>query len=147
MATISIYKWILIYFFLRWPFRTSMRVDQVEKKMEERLSHQESEMQPRLQGQLDLVAVLAKSLADENRLRILLCVMDGKKSVSQIVEALNLSQPLVSHHLKELKRTLLVDVERRGPFIYYEITEESIFDILQQLEALAITLLTKRKSF
>ena len=115
--------------------------------MAERLSQQETERIPRLQGQLDLVAVLAKSLADENRLRILLCIMDGKKSVSQIVETLNLSQPLVSHHLKELKRTLLVDVERRGPFIYYEITEEKIFDILQQLEALAITLLKKRKSF
>jgi len=100
-----------------------------------------------LHGQLDLIAVLAKCLGDENRLRILLCVMDGKKSVSQIVEALNLSQPLVSHHLKELKRTLLVDVERRGPFIYYDITEKSIFDILRQLETLAITLLTKRKSF
>jgi len=111
------------------------------------LSSQESERIPRLHGQLDLIAVLAKCLGDENRLRILLCVMDGKKSVSQIVEALNLSQPLVSHHLKELKRTLLVDVERRGPFIYYDITEKSIFDILRQLETLAITLLTKRKSF
>jgi len=115
--------------------------------VEERLSHQESEIIPRLQGQLDLIAVLAKCLGDENRLRILLCVMDGKKSVSQIVESLNLSQPLVSHHLKELKRTLLVDVERKGPFIFYEITEESIFDILQQLETLAITLLAKRKTF
>ncbi len=111
------------------------------------MSHQENEMVPSLQGQLDLIAVLAKCLGDENRLRILLCVMDGKKSVSQIVESLGLSQPLVSHHLKELKRTLLVDIERRGPFIYYEITEKSIFSILQQLETLAITLLAKRKSF
>ncbi|MCK7513364.1 MAG: ArsR family transcriptional regulator [Desulfobacterales bacterium] len=42
-----------------------------------------------------------------------------KKSVSSIVEELGLSQPLVSHHLKELKRCLLVTVERSGPFIYY----------------------------
>ena len=47
-------------------------------------------------------AFLAKSLADENRLRILLCLGSGKKSVSQIVEELSLSQPLISHHLKEL---------------------------------------------
>ena len=69
---------------------------------------------PVLNDHLGSIAILAKSLADENRLRILLCVSDGKKSVSQIVEDLNLSQPLVSHHLKELKRTLLVNVERRG---------------------------------
>jgi len=132
------------YFMVFWD---PMGVVQAEKRVEGSLSSQESERIPRLHGQLDLIAVLAKCLGDENRLRILLCVMDGKKSVSQIVEALNLSQPLVSHHLKELKRTLLVDVERRGPFIYYDITEKSIFDILRQLETLAITLLTKRKSF
>jgi DNA-binding transcriptional ArsR family regulator len=124
-----------------------MGVDQPEKTVEESLSPQESEMTPRLKGQLDLISVLAKCLGDENRLRILLCVMDGKKSVSQIVESLNLSQPLVSHHLKELKRTLLVDVERKGPFIFYEIAEKSVFDILQQLETLAIRLLKNRKSF
>ena len=47
------------------------------------------------------VAFLAKSLSDENRLRILLRVSNGKKSVSSIVEELGLSQPLVSHHLKD----------------------------------------------
>ena len=61
-----------------------------------------------LENSLETVAFVAKSLADENRLRILLCVHNGKKSVSGIVEALHLSQPLVSHHLKELRRSLLV---------------------------------------
>jgi DNA-binding transcriptional ArsR family regulator len=92
-------------------------------------------------------AFLAKSLADENRLRILLYLGNGKKSVSQIVEGLNLSQPLISHHLKELRRSLLVTVERRGPFIYYEITDPRIVDILMSLETLAIKLLTQRTSF
>ena len=96
---------------------------------------------------LDSIAILARSLADENRLRILLCVTDGKKSVSQIVEELKLSQPLISHHLKELKRTLLVNVERRGPFIYYEIADKKITDILKSLNELAADLLSKRKSF
>jgi hypothetical protein len=43
-------------------------------------------------------AFLAKSLSDGNRLRILLLISGGKKSVSAIVEALDLSQPLVSRH-------------------------------------------------
>ena len=60
-----------------------------------------------------------RALADENRLRILLSLGNGRKPVSAIVEELGLSQPLVSHHLKELRRALLVTVERRGPFIYY----------------------------
>jgi DNA-binding transcriptional ArsR family regulator len=92
-------------------------------------------------------AFLAKSLADENRLRILLCLGNGKKSVSQIVEELNLSQPLISHHLKELRRSLLVTVERRGPFVYYELSDPRIVEILMSLEALALELLAQRSSF
>ena len=96
---------------------------------------------------LTSAAFLAKSLADENRLRILLCLGIGKKSVSQIVEELSLSQPLVSHHLKELRRTLLVTMERRGPFIYYALSDPHIIDILLSLETLALELLAQRKSF
>lgn len=93
------------------------------------------------------VAFLAKSLSDENRLRIIVCVSNGKKSVSAIVEELGLSQPLVSHHLKELKRSLLVKIERNGPFIYYELADPGILDIIRELSAVATGLLTARKTF
>ena len=96
---------------------------------------------------LQAPAFLAKSLSDENRLRILLCISNRKKSVSAIVEELQLSQPLISHHLRELKRSLLVKVEREGPFIYYELADKRIIDILMNLERLATDLLTMRKTF
>ena len=96
---------------------------------------------------LSKVAFLAKSLGDENRLRILVCLNNGKRSVSQIVEELNLSQPLISHHLKELRRSLLVTVERRGPFVYYEMSDPRVIDILKDLEGLATDLLTGRTTF
>ena len=96
---------------------------------------------------LDSVAYLARCLSDENRLRILLNISKGKKSVSGIVEELDLSQPLISHHLKELKRTLLVSVERSGPFIYYELADKRIIDILEALDEVAADLLARRKAF
>ena len=86
-------------------------------------------------------------MGDENRLRILLSLKNGQKSVSHIVEELQLSQPLVSHHLKELRRALLVKVERRGPFIYYEMANSGIMDVLEALDGLAVALLTERNSF
>jgi ArsR family transcriptional regulator, zinc-responsive transcriptional repressor len=100
-----------------------------------------------LEDSLQPVSFVAKSLADENRLRILLCVNNEKKSVSSIVEELNLSQPLVSHHLKELRRALLVKVERSGPFVYYEIADSRILTILEALKELATDLLAARKTF
>jgi DNA-binding transcriptional ArsR family regulator len=96
---------------------------------------------------LQAPSFLAKSLSDENRLRILLCISNRKKSVSAIVEELQLSQPLISHHLKELKRSLLVTVERDGPFIYYEVADKRIIDILKKLNLLAIDLLERRITF
>jgi DNA-binding transcriptional ArsR family regulator len=100
-----------------------------------------------LNERLQTLAFLAKSLSDENRLRILLSLSPSRKSVSQIVEGLGLSQPLVSHHLKELKRALLVKVERHGPFIFYELADSRIIDIMQSLHELATDLLSDRKTF
>ncbi len=93
------------------------------------------------------VAFLARSLSDENRLRILQYISGGKRSVSSIVEELNLSQPLVSHHLRELKRSLLVKIERNGPFIYYELNDPRILIIIQSLSSVARDLLSARKIF
>ena len=96
---------------------------------------------------LQSAAFLAKSLSDGNRLRILLLISASKKSVSAIVETLDLSQPLVSHHLKELKRSLLVKVERVGPFIYYELADARILDVLKTLAEVATDLLSSRRTF
>jgi len=93
------------------------------------------------------VAFLARSLSDENRLRILQYISGGKRPVNNIVEELNLSQPLVSHHLRELKRSLLVKVERSGLFIYYELSDPRILNIIQSLSTVARDLLSARKIF
>jgi len=100
-----------------------------------------------VERRLQTLAILAKSLADENRLRILLSLDHGKKSVSQITEELGLSQPLVSHHLKELRRTLLVKLERRGPFIFYEMADPQVLELLQTMDGLAARLLAERVTF
>lgn len=98
-------------------------------------------------NQLQSAAFLAKSLSDANRLRILLLISTGRKSVSAIVEELNLSQPLVSHHLKELKRSLLVTIEREGPFIYSQLADTRIMDVVKILSQVATDLIATRKSF
>lgn len=118
--------------------------DLTEISDESPLEHEEMAM---YNEHFQKVAFLAKSLSDENRLRIILCISSGKKSVSGIVEELRLSQPLVSHHLKELKRSLLVNIERNGPFIYYELVDHRILDVVKTLNIMATDLLTARKTF
>ncbi len=92
-------------------------------------------------------AYVAKSLSDGNRLRILLLISQEKKSVSAIVQELSLSQPLVSHHLRELKHALLVTIQREGPFVYYQLSDPRILDVVHALGELATDLLSSKKNF
>ncbi len=93
------------------------------------------------------LAFLARAFADENRLRIVLHLGGGSRTVSQIGEDLGLSQPLVSHHLRELKRALLVDVQRQGPFVHYRLKRLEILDVLRSMGMLAVNILAERKGF
>jgi len=97
--------------------------------------------------QLEEIAFLAKSLSDVNRLRILLALEKGSTSVSVLVEDLELSQPLVSHHLRELRRALLVSVKRKGPFVYYSLTDELVVAQMKDLLQLAERLLGRKNGF
>ena len=99
------------------------------------------------ENQLEEIAFLAKSLSDVNRLRILLALEKGSTSVSVLVEDLELSQPLVSHHLRELRRSLLVSVKRKGPFVYYSLTDEGVIYKIRDLLQLAEGLLERKSGF
>ena len=93
------------------------------------------------------IAGLYKSLADENRLKIIFNLAEGKKSVSKIVEETGFSQPLVSHHLKELKHNHIVTTEREGSFVFYQLTEPAIVALINLTNQLVIELSEKGNIF
>lgn len=47
-------------------------------------------------------------------------------SVGDIVEALDVAQPTVSHHLKILREAGLVHAERRGKRVFYTLNQERL---------------------
>jgi ArsR family transcriptional regulator len=65
---------------------------------------------------------LLKVVAEENRLRILCMLKKGERCVCQIMEFLELSQSLTSHHLKSLKSAGLISDSKRGLWVYYRLT-------------------------
>lgn len=73
-------------------------------------------------------------LQDENRQTILMLLFDAKEmSVTELTEQLSLSRPAVSHHLKLLLDSRLVEVTKVGKERYYRISMENA---VQQLKAL-----------
>jgi DNA-binding transcriptional ArsR family regulator len=79
---------------------------------------------------LDSLARLFKLFSDPNRIRILLVIGKDQKSVSEIMNETSLSQTLVSFHLRPLRESGIVATERKGPFIYYRVSEPVVIDLL-----------------
>jgi ArsR family transcriptional regulator len=68
------------------------------------------------------MAALLRVLAEPGRLRILSLIQaqpSRETCVCHLTDALGLSQPTVSHHLRVLIQAGLVDRERRGNWVYY----------------------------
>jgi len=70
--------------------------------------------------------LFAKALADETRQKIMRLCCCRWLSVGEIVAALEVSQPTVSHHLSVLKSAGLVNVRRVGKQTFYTLNQEAI---------------------
>ena len=67
-----------------------------------------------------------KALADEGRLKIVLYLMAGKKSVGEITNAMGASQSATSHQLRILKDAKILKCERLGNANYYYLSDEHV---------------------
>ena len=75
------------------------------------------------------VTILAETfrlLGDPSRLKI----MKGSTSVGDIAETLDLSQSLVSHHLRLLRGARLVKGARQAKQIFYEVADQHVSQVL-----------------
>ncbi len=77
------------------------------------------------------VARLFKALAEANRLKIIHVLKSHEMSVSQIVEATGLSQPLISHHLRALREAGIVRTRRDGAFVLHALADPAMLDRLE----------------
>ena len=64
--------------------------------------------------ELRTLRVVHKALADVNRLRIVQRLAEGEATVSDLIERIGLSQPLVSWHLGRLRVAGLIQTRRVG---------------------------------
>ncbi len=80
---------------------------------------------------LELIAMRFKVLAEPLRLRILNTLQEGEKSVNELSEAVETSQPNVSKHLKILQEAGILSRRQKGNAVYYSIADESIFALCE----------------
>jgi ArsR family transcriptional regulator len=74
------------------------------------------------------VAEVAKVLADPIRVQVLdlLRSADGAVCQCDLQPLFDVSQPTMSHHLKKLRDSGVIEVRRRGKWAYYSIEEDAL---------------------
>ena len=86
---------------------------------------------------MEQVVQIAKVLSDINRVKIIALMQREKElCVCEICDTLELSQPLVSRHLKQMREAKLVQTRKDGKWMVYSLSSDKIpacfYDIMQK---------------
>jgi len=80
---------------------------------------------------MDDIAELFKGFADATRVHILSLLAQRELCVTDIAEAVELSQSAISHQLRILKQMHLIKFRRDGKNILYSLADDHVKTILQ----------------
>jgi DNA-binding transcriptional ArsR family regulator len=81
----------------------------------------------------DEASALLRALANRHRLLILCRLVDGERSVGELVDALGIRDSTVSQHLALLRRDGLVRPRRDGQTIWYAISSAPARAVIEVL--------------
>ena len=81
-------------------------------------------------------AIIFKAFCDENRVRILQLLQNGEKCACRLLEEMNITQPTLSHHIKILCDSGIVNARKEGKWTHYSISQEGIEEAQKYLYTL-----------
>ena len=80
-------------------------------------------------------ALICKALGDANRLKIMRLLSGGEKCACKLLEAFDISQPTLSHHMKILCECSLVCARREGKWTHYSLCGETLAEFRAFLDS------------
>jgi ArsR family transcriptional regulator len=88
----------------------------------------------------EATAAILKALADPTRLSMVACLWRARAPVCicDFTATFDLGQPTISHHMAKLKAAGLIESQKRGIWVYYQVRD----DLTPATRALIETLLT-----
>ena len=75
---------------------------------------------------MELIAERFRALAEPARLRLLNVLLEGERSVTELVEETGLNQANVSKHLGVLRSCGFVERRKDGLYSFYSIADDSV---------------------
>ncbi len=84
-----------------------------------------------------VMAEMFKALGDENRIKIMEELTGGEKNAGELLETLSVTQPTLSHHMKLLCDSGIVEARKDGKWTYYSISEEGRNELIDIINSFA----------
>jgi DNA-binding transcriptional ArsR family regulator len=78
------------------------------------------------------LAELFKLFSDYTRLKILASLLEGEKTVGELISLLSISKSGISHQLSPLKLANLVKYRKEGQYIYYSLKDSHVESIIKE---------------
>ncbi|MCI5802061.1 MAG: metalloregulator ArsR/SmtB family transcription factor [Oscillospiraceae bacterium] len=72
------------------------------------------------------MALVCRALGDTNRLKIVKMLSGGEKCACRLLEAFEITQPTLSHHMKTLCGCGLVEARKEGRWAHYSLNAEAL---------------------
>lgn len=102
-------------------------------------------MNKTLEREVDqLHAEICAGLAEPTRILILYELAERPRNVTELANDLDLSQPLVSRHLKVLRERGMVTATRMGAAVEYQLADRRLIEALDLLRSLLRDNLSRR---
>lgn len=81
----------------------------------------------------EIIHRFAHVIKEPMRVRIILALAGGPKTVNELVSAMSLKQPTISNHLRVLTDNNMVKRRRDGRMAYYSSTSKKISRVLEAI--------------
>lgn len=84
----------------------------------------------------DEFARVGKAVANPHRLELLDLLAQGERTVESLAKEASLPIANASQHLQALRRAALVEVRRDGPYAYYRLADDRVFQLWRAIREL-----------
>ena len=99
----------------------------------------------RMRQNAGAAARLLKTLANEQRLRVLCALVEGEVSVGELNQQLEISQSALSQHLAKLRDEGLVTTRRESRTIHYSLSDGAAREIIGTLHGIYCEAAVRRR--
>jgi len=77
-----------------------------------------------------------RAIAHELRLAVLCYLLDGPMCVQELIKATGAAQSNLSQHLSKMRMLGLLETEKRGQRVYYQIANAKWMDVMKALQCI-----------